>query len=200
MKLTKRQLKQIIKEEFEATISEMAFSAAEFSGVSADVESEAALVKYLNELKLLAKAITGLGGPLVFDPQSPMEPGISLGFNKDLTKIWRVLTLNLQNINKKNPDLNLKMPEVKKVDPGRGGRPCTWRDMERPQNADWCKRRLGNLFAQAVTAIRKMGQLAIDNEGVNIPDMDEPFLSVENGNALIKLATKMEEQLQAERT
>jgi hypothetical protein len=187
MKITKRQLKQLIKEEIESTIDEMAFSMGDLETAKGEVEAsdsraqgEQNQEEFMKLMAYFVNALNKVGGEAVVKKGTVTPRDIKNGaidpYNSDLAVIYKVLE-----------GVGAKMLQGAK---GRTVRlmPLSWDKSNEYKNAFTTSgdgparfhdhaRELLSVLKSIVTFAHKTGK-------VNAPGHEEPYLSAENGQQL----------------
>jgi hypothetical protein len=184
MKITKRQLKQFIKEEIESTIGEMAFSMDDLEAAQGEVaasdtvaKSEANREEFTKLLSYFVNALNMAGGAAIVKKGYISARDIYQGaidpYNSNLAVIYKVLSRVSEKMLEEGPNMVLE--------------PLVWTPMA-TKNA-WTNRGDGaaqfkNKADELLSVIDRIVSFAHKTGNVNAPNHDEPYLSVENSDQL----------------
>ena len=198
MKVSKKQLKQLIKEEVskvinEMAIDEMAFSMDDLENVTADVEATDSAAKSVetgqhlhNLLRNFQISMNNAGGEAVADAAmaSRMPPGMFRPYNKNLAIIYKVLgqlSKKMFDRTTSNHDwgpLPWKLSNIEDVI-----RMASQNPTKRKQRSAQSINHMNNAFSY-LKAIIALGRSTADQPAAGF---DEPYLSAENADQLEKL-------------
>jgi hypothetical protein len=191
MKIKKSVLKRIIIEELKSTmnemaIDEMAFSMADVSAAQSDVDmqdsrfnSAEADEEYSRLIAQFITAINDMGGTYVVDPSDRLSRKdlnlVSDPYSKELSVIYKVLVNEAEKLHHWSGAVKLKQnPKglVYNSDPNPG-------------------RTLQDHAERIVYVLESIAEYAKSLDGLNGVNSDEPFLSIENADYNLQVATKL---------
>ena len=206
MKVNKKQLKQLIKEEVskvinEMAIDEMAFSMDDLESATADVEATDSAAKSVetgehlhNLLRNFQVHMNNAGGVAVADAAaaSQLPPGMFKPYNKNLAIIYKVLG-----------QLSAKMFDRRTTNHDWG--PLPWklsniddviRDVrQNPQRRKQRSTASLNHIKNAISYLKSIIAIGRDTADQPAVGFDEPYLSRENADQLEKLLTAAESEI-----